>query len=60
MVVRDENLEFETIQEGRPRFYVLTRAQQWVQELNYPSIKRGVNQKRKIFNNHPKGTRASP
>ena len=27
----------------------------WVEELNYPNIKRGVNQKRKIFNHNPRG-----
>ncbi len=27
----------------------------WVQELEYPQIKRGLNQKRKIFNNNPQG-----
>ena len=27
----------------------------WVEELNYENIKRGLNQKRKIFNNHPNG-----
>ena len=54
-VVRDENLEFERVKRGDLDLFVLTRAQQWVQELNYPSIKRGLNQKRKIFNNNPNG-----
>jgi microcin C transport system substrate-binding protein len=54
-VVRDENLEFERVKRGDLDLFVLTRAQQWVQELNYPNIKRGLNQKRKIFNNNPNG-----
>jgi microcin C transport system substrate-binding protein len=55
LVVRDENLEFERFKRGDLEVYVLTRASQWVQELNYPNIKRGVHQKRKIFNNQPQG-----
>jgi microcin C transport system substrate-binding protein len=54
-VVRDENLEFERVKRGDLDLFVLTRAQQWVQELNYPGIKRGLNLKRKIFNNNPNG-----
>jgi microcin C transport system substrate-binding protein len=55
VVVRDENLEFERLKRGDLDLFVLTRAQQWVQELDYPQIKRGLNQKRKIFNNNPQG-----
>jgi microcin C transport system substrate-binding protein len=54
-VVRDENLEFERLKRGDLDHFVLTRAQQWVQELNYPNIKRGLNQKRKVFNANPQG-----
>ncbi len=55
IVVRDENLEFERLKRGDLDHFVLTRAQQWVQELNYPQIKRGLHQKRKIFNANPQG-----
>ncbi len=55
LVVRDDNLEFERFKRGDLDVYVLTRASQWVQELNYPNIKRGIQQKRKIFNNQPQG-----
>jgi microcin C transport system substrate-binding protein len=55
VVVRDDNLEFERVKRGDLDLYVLTRAQQWVQELNFPQIQRGVMQKRKIFNNNPQG-----
>ena len=44
-----------TLKRGDLDLFVLTRAQQWVEELNYPGITRGLNQKRKIFNNNPKG-----
>ena len=54
-VVRDENLEFERFKRGDLDVFAVARAQQWVQELDYPNIKRGLNQKRKIFNNNPQG-----
>jgi microcin C transport system substrate-binding protein len=55
LVVRDRNLEFERFKRGDIDVHWVQRAQMWVQELNYPNIKRGVNQKRKIFNNNPQG-----
>lgn len=54
-VVRDENLEFERVKRGDLDLFVLTRAQQWVQELGFPHVKRGLIQRRKIFNNNPQG-----
>lgn len=54
-VVRDRNLEFEMFKRGDVDYYFVQRAQEWVQELNYPNIKRGLNQKRKIFNHNPVG-----
>jgi microcin C transport system substrate-binding protein len=55
MVVRDRNLEFERFKKGDIDYYFVQRAQMWVQELDYPNIKRGLNQKRKIFNHNPNG-----
>ena len=55
VVVRDRNLEFEMFKRGDVDYYFVSRAQEWVQELNYPNIKRGLNQKRKIFNHKPVG-----
>ena len=55
LVVRDRNLEFERFKRGDQDYFWVQRAQMWVQELDYPNIKRGVNQKRKIFNNNPQG-----
>jgi microcin C transport system substrate-binding protein len=54
-VVRDRNLEFEMFKRGDIDYYFVQRAQEWVQELNYPNITRGLNQKRKIFNHNPVG-----
>ncbi|MGH7556066.1 MAG: extracellular solute-binding protein [Longimicrobiales bacterium] len=54
-VVRDRNLEFEMFKRGDIDYYFVQRAAEWVQELDYPNIKRGLNQKRKIFNHNPSG-----
>jgi microcin C transport system substrate-binding protein len=55
IVVRDRNLEFEMFKRGDLDSYNVNRAQMWVEELNYENIKRGLNQKRKIFNHNPNG-----
>jgi microcin C transport system substrate-binding protein len=54
-VVRDRNLEFEMFKKGDLDYYLVNRAQMWVEELNYDNIKRGLNQKRKVFNHYPEG-----
>ena len=55
VVVRDRNLEFEMFKKGDVDYYVVNRAQMWVEDLNYANIQRGLNQKRKIFNHNPQG-----
>ena len=54
-VVRDRNLEFEMFKKGDLDYYMVDRAQMWVEELDFPHIKRGLNQKRKVFNHNPQG-----
>jgi len=54
-VVRDRNLEFEKFKKGDLDYYIVNRASMWAQELEYENIKRGLNQKRKIYNNNPNG-----
>lgn len=54
-VVRDRSLEFEMFKRGDIDYYFVQRAAEWVQELDYPNIKRGLNQKRKIYNHKPVG-----
>jgi microcin C transport system substrate-binding protein len=56
VVVRDRNLEFEQFKKGDLDYYIVNRASMWVEELDYENIKRGLNQKRKIFNFNPQGT----
>ena len=55
ITVRDRNLEFERFKKGDLDLYVVNRASMWVEELNFDNIKRGLNQKRKIFNHNPNG-----
>jgi microcin C transport system substrate-binding protein len=55
IVVRDRNLEFEMFKKGDLDYYAVNRASMWVQELDYENIKRGLNQKRKVFNHNPNG-----
>jgi len=54
-VVRDENLAFEMFKKGELDVYVVSRARQWVEELNFDNVQRGVVQKRKVFNSNPQG-----
>jgi microcin C transport system substrate-binding protein len=54
-VVRDRNLEFEMFKKGDVDYYFVERAQMWVEELKYPNMTRGLNQRRKIFNHNPQG-----
>ena len=55
IVVRDRNLAFEMAKRGDLDFYMVSRAQMWVQELEFEQIQRGWMQKRKIFTQEPQG-----
>jgi microcin C transport system substrate-binding protein len=55
VVVRDRNLAFEMVKRGDLDWYMVNRAQMWVQELNFDQIQRGWLQKRKIFTQEPQG-----
>ncbi|HEX4998182.1 MAG TPA: extracellular solute-binding protein [Terriglobia bacterium] len=54
-VVRDENLAFEMFKKGDLDLFAVGRAKVWVQETDFENVKRGLVQKRKIFNNQPWG-----
>ena len=54
-VVRDENLEFERVKRGDLDLFVLTRAQQWVQELDYPEHQARPQPEAKDFQQQPAG-----
>jgi microcin C transport system substrate-binding protein len=53
IVVRDRNLELEMLKRGDLDFFTVTRAQMWVEELNFDKIQNGQLQKRKIWNHGP-------
>ena len=55
VVVRDENLAFEMFKKGELDYYFVNRARQWVEELEFETIQRGLVQKRKIYNSEPHG-----
>ncbi len=55
VIVRDENLALEMFKKGDLDYYSVARAKQWVEEMNFENIQRGLVQKRKIFNAQPQG-----
>ena len=55
VVVRDENLAFEMFKKGELDAYAVGRARQWVEDLDFAEVQRGLIQKRKIFNSEPHG-----
>ena len=54
-VVRDDNLALEMLKRGDLDYLTILTARVWVQELDFENIKRGLVQKRKIFNDNPQG-----
>jgi microcin C transport system substrate-binding protein len=56
VVIRDENLAFEKFKKGELDAYLVARPRQWVEELDFDNVQRGLIQKRKVFNNNPVGT----
>ena len=54
-VVRDENLAFEQFKKGELDAFDVSRPRQWVEDLNFDAVQRGLIQKRKVFNNNPQG-----
>jgi microcin C transport system substrate-binding protein len=55
VVVRDQNLAFEMFKRGDLDYYYVNISRQWVEELNFDRVQRGLIQKRKIFNDNPSG-----
>jgi len=55
VVVRDNNLAFEMFKRGDLDEYFVGISRQWVEELNFDRVQRGMIQKRKIFNDAPSG-----
>ncbi len=52
-VVSDERLTLEKFKKGENDFYIVSRAQWWLNEFNDDPIKRGIMQKTRIYNDAP-------
>jgi microcin C transport system substrate-binding protein len=55
VVVRDQKLAFEMFKKGDLDDYYVNVSREWVEELNFDRVQRGLIQKRKIFNDNPNG-----
>ncbi|MFC2150438.1 ABC transporter substrate-binding protein [Calditrichota bacterium] len=53
--VDDERLRFEKFKSGEFDMYIVGRASWWVNETDFEEVKRGLIQKRKIWNDEPQG-----
>ena len=53
--MRDQNLAFEMFKKGDLDNYYVNISREWVEELNFDRVQRGLIQKRKIFNDNPSG-----
>ncbi|MFH0765315.1 MAG: extracellular solute-binding protein [Calditrichota bacterium] len=56
IVVKDERLMFEKFKKGEFDAYQVGRAQWWKEECDFEDVRRGLVQKRKIWNDDPQGT----
>ncbi len=57
VVVRDDNLAFEKFKKGELDTYEVRQPRQWVEELNFENVQRGLIQKRKVYNSQPQEIR---
>jgi len=55
IVVRDQKLAFEMFKKGDIDDYYVNVSREWVEELNFDRVQRGLIQKRKIYNDAPSG-----
>lgn len=56
VVVRDQKLAFEMFKKGDLDDYFVNVSREWVEEMNFDRVQRGLIQKRKVFNDNPSGT----
>lgn len=54
-VVRDRGLAFEQFKKGDLDYYYVNISREWVEELNFDRVQRGLIQKRKVFTDNPSG-----
>ncbi len=55
ILVRDQPLAFEMFKKGDLDFYYVNISREWVEELNFDRVQRGLIQKVKVFNDNPIG-----
>jgi len=55
VVVRDEGIQFEKFKKGEIDYYIVSRAQEWIQETDFDKVKKGLIQKRKVYTKKPQG-----
>ncbi len=55
ILVRDQPLAFEMFKKGDLDFYYVNVSREWVEELNFDRVQRGLIQKVKVFNDDPIG-----
>ena len=55
ILVRDQTLAFEMFKKGDLDYYNVNVSREWVEELNFDRVQRGMIQKVKIFNDYPIG-----
>lgn len=54
-VVRDQKLAFEMFKKGDLDDYYVNVSREWVEELKFDKVERGLIQKVKVFNDNPSG-----
>ena len=54
-VVRDQKLAFEMFKKGDLDTYFVNISREWVEEMNFDKVQRGLVQKIKVFNDQPAG-----
>ena len=55
LLVRDQALAFEMFKKGDVDYYYVNISREWVEELNFDRVQRGLIQKVKVFNEDPSG-----
>jgi microcin C transport system substrate-binding protein len=55
VVVRDQKLAFEMFKKGDIDDYYVNVSREWIEEMNFDKVQRGMIQKRKIYNDAPSG-----
>jgi microcin C transport system substrate-binding protein len=55
-VIPDEAMEFEKFKKGETDVYIVARAQFWAEKFDFDEFKRGVINRKRIFNETPAGS----